>query len=233
MPHQTHLRTLGRKTDHRMSMLRGLAVDVLRYERVKTTEAKAKEVRGFVDKIVNLGREGSLPARRRALSLTQDPLIVEKAFSDLRERFADRVSGYTRLTHLGRRVGDGAPVMLVELIEGRPAQAKPDGETPAPASGVRGIARRLRRGGEAKAEAPAAPEEKGAAKAARVAERTKAQPKPKAAATAKKKPEKKTEKPIAKAQKKPEKTKPKDEKPKDEKKPAAKKTDAKSKKERS
>src|SRR5438093_3460173 len=214
-----------------MSMLRSLAVDVLRYERVKTTEAKAKEVRGFVDKIVNLGREGSLPARRRALSLTQDPLIVEKAFSDLRERFADRVSGYTRLTHLGRRVGDGAPVMLVELIEGRPAQAKPDGETPAPASGVRGIARRLRRGGEAKAEAPTAPEEKGAANAARVAERTKAQPKPKAAATAKKKPEKKAEPkaPTVKAQKKPEKTKSKDDKAKDEKRPAAKKADAKSK----
>jgi large subunit ribosomal protein L17 len=154
MPHQAHLRTLGRVSDHRLSMLRNLAVSVLRYERIKTTEAKAKEVRRFVDKIIGLGREGSLTARRRALALTRDRLIVEKTFTDLRERFGDRSSGYTRLVRLGHRVGDGAPMMLVELLEGAPAQAKPEGAAPAEAeqsSGVRGIARRLRRGaGEAK-----------------------------------------------------------------------------------
>jgi large subunit ribosomal protein L17 len=151
MPHQAHLRTLGRVSDHRLSMLRNLAVAVLRYERVKTTEAKAKEVRRFVDRIVNLGRDGSLNARRRALALTRDRLIVEKTFTDLRERFGDRGSGYTRLVRLGHRVGDGAPMMLVELLEGAPAQAKPEGETEAAAEpgGVRGIARRLRGRGQA------------------------------------------------------------------------------------
>jgi large subunit ribosomal protein L17 len=161
---------------------------------------------------VNLGREGSLPSRRRALALTGDPLIVEKAFTDLRERFDDRDSGYTRLTHLGRRVGDGAPVMLVELVEGKPAQAKPESATAAPAGGVRGIAQRLRRGGgEAKPE-PATPEEKGAAKAARVAERAAAEPKAKAPqAKPAEKPkaalQKTAPKPKAKAEKKAEKPK--------------------------
>src|ERR671936_2476168 len=147
MPHQAHLRTLGRVSDHRLSMLRNLAVAVLRYERVKTTESKAKEVRRFVDKIVNLGRDGSLAARRRALALTRDRLIVEKTFTDLRERFGDRSSGYTRLVRLGHRVGDGAPMMLIELLEGAPAQPKPEAQaaTTAEGGGVRGIAQRLRR----------------------------------------------------------------------------------------
>src|SRR5919204_1978521 len=145
MPHQVHLRTLGRVSDHRLSMLRNLAVAVLRYERVKTTEAKAKEVRRLVDRIIGLGREGSLAARRRALALTRDRLIVEKVFADLPDRFADRGSGYTRLVRLGHRVGDGAPMMLIELLEGTPAQARPEAEPAPEPGGVRGIARRLRR----------------------------------------------------------------------------------------
>lgn len=155
MPHQVHLRTLSRKAGPRLSMLRGLAVSVLRYERVKTTEAKAKEVRRLIDRVVRLGQDGSLPARRRALALTRDPLIVEKTFTDLRERFAARTSGFTRLARLGHRVGDGAPMALVELVEGAPAQPKPtEAEQTQPvASGVRGIAQRLRpRRGEQKPE---------------------------------------------------------------------------------
>ncbi len=145
MPHQVHLRTLGRTSDHRLSMLRSLAVSVLRYERVRTTEPKAKEVRRLVEKIVGLGLDATLVARRRALALTRDPLIVEKVFTDLRQRFADRHSGFVRVVRLGHRVGDGAPLALIELLEGAPAQAKP-AEAPEPLaeSGVRGIARRLR-----------------------------------------------------------------------------------------
>jgi large subunit ribosomal protein L17 len=187
MPHQAHLRTLGRVTDHRLSMLRNLAVAVLRYERVKTTEARAKEVRRFVDKIVNLGREGSLSARRRALALTRDRLIVEKTFTDLRDRFADRGSGYTRLVRLGHRVGDGAPMMLIELLEGAPAQAKPEAPAgEAEPGGVRAIARRLRRGGQPK------PEQEGVAEPAETQEEE-AKPKPRAKAAPKKeaKPERK------------------------------------------
>jgi large subunit ribosomal protein L17 len=103
-------------------MLRNLSLSVLRYERVKTTEAKAKEVRLFVDRMVNLGKQGSLDARRRALAWLPEPVIVEKVFNDLARRWPDRGSGYVRLTRVGRRVGDSAPQMLLELV---PAPEKP------------------------------------------------------------------------------------------------------------
>ncbi len=156
MPHQVHLRTLGRTSGHRSAMLRNLAVSVLRYERVRTTEAKAKEVRRFVERAIALGRDGSLLARRRAGALLHDRLIVEKVFDDLAKRYPARVSGFTRLTHLGRRVGDGAPLMLVELVEasagadgaGQPVAekaAEPAAEAKGPAAGVRELARRVTR----------------------------------------------------------------------------------------
>jgi large subunit ribosomal protein L17 len=106
-------------------MLRNLTLSVLRYERVKTTEAKAKEIRLFVDRMINLGKDGSLSARRRALAWLPEPVIVEKVFSDLAVRWPDRGSGYVRITHLGRRVGDSAPQMLLELV---PAADKPTAE---------------------------------------------------------------------------------------------------------
>jgi len=109
-------------------MLRNLTLSVLRYERVKTTEAKAKEVRLFVDRMINLGKDGSLGARRRALAWLPEPVIVEKVFTDLAIRWPDRRSGYLRLTHLGRRVGDSAPQMLMELVPGpeKPTAEKTD-----------------------------------------------------------------------------------------------------------
>jgi large subunit ribosomal protein L17 len=106
-------------------MLRNLTLSVLRYERVKTTEAKAKEIRRFVDKMINLGKDGSLGARRSALAWLPEPVIVEKVFTDLAARWPDRGSGYVRITHLGRRVGDSAPQMLLELV---PAPEKPTAE---------------------------------------------------------------------------------------------------------
>jgi large subunit ribosomal protein L17 len=106
-------------------MLRNLTLSVLRYERVKTTEAKAKEIRLFVDRMINLGKDGSLGARRRALAWLPEPVIVEKVFSDLAIRWPNRGSGYVRITHLGRRVGDSAPQMLLELV---PAADKPTAE---------------------------------------------------------------------------------------------------------
>ena len=125
MPHKVHERKFGRRTGHRRGMLRNLSLSVLRYERVKTTEAKAKEVRVFVDRMINLGKDGSLVARRRALAWLPEPVIVEKVFSDLALRWPDRGSGYVRLTHLGRRVGDSAPQMLLELVS---APEKPTAE---------------------------------------------------------------------------------------------------------
>jgi large subunit ribosomal protein L17 len=99
-------------------MLRNLTLSVLRYERVKTTEAKGKEIRGFVDRMINLGKDGSLEARRRANAWIDEPVIVEKLFVDLAKRYPDRSSGYLRSTRLPNRVGDNSPLMLVELMPG-------------------------------------------------------------------------------------------------------------------
>jgi len=116
LPHQVHQRKFGRTTGQRRTMLKNLTLSVLRYERVKTTEAKAKEIRGFVDRMINLGKDGSLSARRRAQGWLPEQVIVEKVFDDLAKRYPDRTSGYLRTTHLPRRVGDSAPLMLLELM---------------------------------------------------------------------------------------------------------------------
>jgi large subunit ribosomal protein L17 len=116
MPHQVHERKFGRTTDQRLAMLRNLTVSVLRYEKVRTTEAKAKEIRSAVDKMINLGKDGSLSARRRALAWLPEPELVDKLFTDFPERYPDRRSGYLRLTKVGHRVGDAAPVVQLELV---------------------------------------------------------------------------------------------------------------------
>ena len=130
MPHQVHQRKFGRKIGPRRSMLKNLTLSVLRYERVKTTEAKAKEIRGFVDRMINLGKDGSLEARRRAQGWLPEQAIVEKVFDDLAKRYADRTSGYLRTTHLPRRVGDSARLMLLELMPAT-EEKKPEAEAEA------------------------------------------------------------------------------------------------------
>ena len=109
-------------------MLRNLTLSVLRYESVKTTEAKAKEVRKFVDGMIVLGKDGSLVARRKAIGWLPEQEIVEKVFTDLRQRYADRRSGFTRTTRLPRRVGDSASMMLIEMIPGVEERAEPAAE---------------------------------------------------------------------------------------------------------
>ena len=150
MPHRVHQRKFGRKRDLRHSLLRNLTVSVLRYERVKTTEAKGKEIRGFVDRMINLGKDGSLDARRRANAWLPEPVIVEKVFVDLAKRYPDRTSGYLRTTRLPNRVGDNAPLMLLELMPGVDETAA---ATEAEAKPRRRLS--LRRGSSEKAAAPA------------------------------------------------------------------------------
>src|SRR6266571_2316271 len=128
MPHRVHQRKFGRETGHRKSMLRNLTLSVLRYESVKTTEAKAKEVRKFVDGMIVLGKNGSLVARRKAIGWLPEQEIVEKLFTDLAERYADRPSGFTRTTRLPRRVGDSSSMMLIELMPSVEAKAAPEAE---------------------------------------------------------------------------------------------------------
>ena len=126
MPHQKHQRKFSRESGHRKGLLRNLTLSVLRYERVRTTEAKAKEIRGFVDKMINLGKEGTLAARRAAIAWLPEKIIVEKVFSDLPLRYPDRHSGYTRITRLAPRVGDSAPTMLIELLPSVAVATEPE-----------------------------------------------------------------------------------------------------------
>jgi large subunit ribosomal protein L17 len=128
MPHRVHQRKFGRQTGHRKAMLRNLTLSVLRYESVKTTEAKAKEVRTFIDGMIVLGKDGSLVSRRKAIGWLPEQEIVEKLFTDLAARYADRQSGFTRTTRLPRRVGDSAPMMLIELMPGVEENIEPEAE---------------------------------------------------------------------------------------------------------
>ena len=117
MPHRVAGRKLSRSTSHRLSMLSNLAVSVVRYERVKTTEAKAKEVRGIVDGMITTAKRGDLSARRALASqLPHEPLIIDKLMGELAEKYADRSSGFTRIVKLGERLGDAAPIVQIELV---------------------------------------------------------------------------------------------------------------------
>lgn len=89
---------------------------LLEHERIETTEAKAKEIRGFTDRMITLGKEGTLPARRQALTFIRSKDVVSKLFSDVAVRFKDRPGGYTRMVKTRRRVGDAAKLVAIELV---------------------------------------------------------------------------------------------------------------------
>ena len=117
MPHRIAGRKLSRTHDHRVAMLGNLAVSVIRYEKVRTTEAKAKEVRGVIDGMITLAKRGDLHARRQLVSrMPHEPLIVEKLMGEIAEKYADRSSGFTRIIKLGQRPGDAASIVQIELV---------------------------------------------------------------------------------------------------------------------
>jgi large subunit ribosomal protein L17 len=115
--HRVAGRKLGRPTAHRWALYRNLVTDLIKYNKIVTTEAKAKEIRGLAEKMITLGKEGSLASRRRALSFVTDKKLVDKIFSELAPRYMERPGGYTRVVKLGRRVGDGARIAQVEMVE--------------------------------------------------------------------------------------------------------------------
>ena len=117
MRHRIAGRKLSRPTDHRLLMYRNLVTDLLRYEKIVTTEAKAKEARGIAEKMITLGKNGSLHARRQVLAYVTDKEVVAKLFDELGPRFAERPGGYTRIVKLGPRLGDAAPMAQLELVE--------------------------------------------------------------------------------------------------------------------
>jgi large subunit ribosomal protein L17 len=114
--HQISARKLNRPTPHRKLMLRNLVKDLLVHESIATTEARAKETRKAAERIITLGRNGSLSARRQALAYLNTKSVVSKVFDELGPRYKARPGGYTRILKLGRRHGDGAAMARLELI---------------------------------------------------------------------------------------------------------------------
>ncbi|HDZ86742.1 hypothetical protein LCGC14_0847880 [marine sediment metagenome] len=116
MRHAVRGRKLGTDASHRKAMLQILAAQVIKHEKVKTTEAKAKEVRTLVDNLITMGKKGDLANRRRAQSIVKDKEITKKLFAELAERYKERDGGYNRILKLGFRKGDKAPVSQIELV---------------------------------------------------------------------------------------------------------------------
>jgi large subunit ribosomal protein L17 len=116
MRHRVAGRKLSRHTQHRELMFRNMLVSLLQHERIKTTLAKGKELRSWADRIISLGKQGTLHARRRAFALLRDKGMVKKLFDEIAPKFKDREGGYSRVYRLGWRQGDAAPLSLVELV---------------------------------------------------------------------------------------------------------------------
>jgi len=116
MRHLKSGRKLNRSGGHRLALMRNLLTSLITKERIRTTDAKAKELRGWADYVITLAKEGSLHARRQALSVIHDKAVVRKLFDTLGPRFRERPGGYTRTIKIGWRRGDHAPVSLVEFM---------------------------------------------------------------------------------------------------------------------
>jgi large subunit ribosomal protein L17 len=115
--HRVDGRKLSRKRGPRLALYKNLMVSVLRYERVQTTEAKAKEIRGQVERLITIAKRGDLAARRTVVSeLPNEPLVIAKLFDVIAPKYADRTSGYTRILHIGQRKGDAAEIFQIELV---------------------------------------------------------------------------------------------------------------------
>ena len=107
---------LNRTSSHRDAMFRNMVTSLFKHQRIRTTDVKAKELRRWADNLITLAKRGDLHARRQALSIVREKEVVHKLFDEAAKHYGDRSGGYTRITKLGRRPGDAAPISLIELI---------------------------------------------------------------------------------------------------------------------
>lgn len=126
MRHGKAGKKLGRVTAHRWALFRNLLTALFRHERITTTEAKAKAVRGLADGMITLAKRESLHARRQVLRLVPDESVVKKLFGTVAARYAERPGGYTRIVRAGHRAGDNAPLVLLELVDRSPDKKDKD-----------------------------------------------------------------------------------------------------------
>lgn len=126
MRHGISGRKLNRTSSHRKALFKNLAQSLLKFEQIKTTLPKAKELRPIVEKMITLGKRGDLSARRQLISELQDESVVQKIIATLSPRYASRAGGYTRIMKSGFRYGDNAPMAVIEFVD-RDVTAKPSG----------------------------------------------------------------------------------------------------------
>jgi len=117
---------LGRTSSHRDAMFRNMVTSLFKYDRIRTTDVKAKELKRWADKIVTLAKQGDLNARRQALAIVREKDVVHKLFEEASERFGSISGGYTRVVKVGRRPGDAAPISIVELVAPEKSKKKDD-----------------------------------------------------------------------------------------------------------
>jgi len=110
------VRKLGRNSGARRALFKSILTSFFKHGRIETTEAKAKEMRGLVDHLITLAKDGSLHARRQAIARLLDEDVVRKLFNEIGEKYQDRNGGYTRILKLGPRRGDAAPMAIIELV---------------------------------------------------------------------------------------------------------------------
>lgn len=116
MRHRKKGRKLNRSTSHRKAMFKNLATSLFRHERIETTDAKAKELRGYAERLITLAKRGDLHARRQAYTKIRDVEILAKLFNEIGPRYASRPGGYTRVTKVRVRRGDAATISVIELV---------------------------------------------------------------------------------------------------------------------
>jgi large subunit ribosomal protein L17 len=117
MSHRTDLRKKGQTSEYKRALYRNLVTDLLGYEKIQTTEARGKVIRGIAEEMITLGKKGTLHHRRQALAYVFKKDVTEKIFSDLAKRYADRPGGYVRIAKIGNRAGDAAPMVQLELVK--------------------------------------------------------------------------------------------------------------------
>ena len=120
MRHKKSGRKFNRNSSHRRAMFRNMAANLVLHERIETTEAKAKAVKGYAEKMVTLGKRGDLHARRLAMAELRSNDVVHHLFANVAPRFAERPGGYTRIVKMGPRQGDAAPMVLLEFVDHDP-----------------------------------------------------------------------------------------------------------------
>ena len=123
MRHGVGSRKLGRTTPHRLAMLNNMVTSLLEHEAIKTTVPKAKEARKLAERVITLAKRGGVANQRLAAKTVKNKVVLHKVFTELKDRYAQRPGGYTRLVRLGHRIGDAADVALLELVD-RPATEK-------------------------------------------------------------------------------------------------------------